>query len=80
MHGTTVKIMCFCNSELLKENHVKGQDEKLLCAVHSKNEICIKSVWHDSNVPGDFKKGEKMCFVYKMYIYASSVITIIVSF
>jgi hypothetical protein len=50
--------MCFCNSELPKDSHVKGRDQKLLCAVYSKNEIGIKSVWHDSNVPGDFKKGE----------------------
>ena len=37
---------------------MRGRDQKLLCAVHSKDEICIGSVWNDSNVPRDFNKGE----------------------
>jgi len=56
-----VKICIFCAfvaQSCPKENPRIGQDQKLLCAVRSKNEICIKSVWPDSNVPGDFKKGK----------------------
>jgi hypothetical protein len=56
-----VKICKFCAfvaQSCPKENPIKGRDQKFLCAVHSKIEICIKSVWHDSNMRGGFKKGK----------------------